>query len=114
MENKNLFECNWGSKEENGFITINGRKFKVLKEGEDFSKGKVSEEIERRQKINRKIRNKAILYEMQDGKTRQQALDHLDDIRQCADEHFIDSVCKGKYDNNDHYDDKYDIDPDVL
>lgn len=114
MENKNLFECNWGSKEENGFITINGRKFKVLKEGEDFSKGKVSEEIERRQKINRKIKNKSILYEMQDGKTRQQALDHLDDIRQCADEYFIDSVCKGKYDNNDHYDDKYAIDPDLL
>lgn len=114
MENKNLFECNLGSKEENGFITINGRKFKVLKEGEDFSKGKVSEEIERRQKINRKIKNKSILYEMQDGKTRQQALDHLDDIRQCADEYFIDSVCKGKYDNNDHYDDKYDIDPDLL
>lgn len=87
---------------ENGvkYLILNGRKFKVLKDGENFT-GKPAEEARERRKENLKLKELEIQDVMEEkGYSYEKAKDYVEWRSGIGEELFIQDVCNGEYDDD--------------
>lgn len=87
---------------ENGvkYLILNGRKFRVLKDDENFT-GKPAEEANERKKESLRLKELEIQDVMEEkGYSYEEAKDYVEWRSGIGEELFIQDVCNGEYDND--------------